>query len=834
MSESPTPQQPRAATRWRSFHARHLFDYGLQATRYWLLLVALGGLAFGAAIARLAVLPWPELSQVLAWTVVVLVAAAFPIPIPRSKHSISTGDVLVFLLLALYGAPAATVAAALEGVMGAARASARLSSRIATPAGAAIGMSLAGLAFDAAPSILGAWGLHPAATHLAALALAAAVYFVAGTVPLMGVIFMKLGRRLTLREWLANSSSVGTLYLISAGVAGLLSLNAQQFGHTVVVVAMAVIGVSLALLRSHFRQQIRELQTQEARASAAEAESAHNLQRFHAAFTGASIGMAIVSAEGEVLQANQALTRLFGRSQEALAGRRVASLLHVGDAEVLERHVAELLAGRTQSFSIELRCRAAEGRDLWVSLHCAPFDDARGGLILQLYDITSRRSAEGELEHIAYHDSLTDLANRSFFGERLRLAVERSRLDPKAAFALVVLDLDRFKLVNDSLGHPAGDALLREVARRLNACVRPRDLVARLGGDEFAVLLEDAQHPDEALRFGERLFRALEVPLLVNGTELCASASIGVTFSDMGYRDPDEMMRDADLAMYRAKADGKGRVALFDTSMVEQQGQKLQLEADLRRAIGDGQLELVFQPLYGLVPQRLIGFEALTRWTHPERGAISPSVFIALAEETGCITALTAWALDDAAAQMAQWQRQYPGHDELVIHVNLSGKDIARDGFVVLVADTLARHALAPRCLVLEITESTLMEHRDRALEALHTLHEMGVRIGIDDFGTGYSSLAYLSLLPFDCLKIDRSFVSGMDKSIKNREIVRTVLSLGLALGKQVVAEGIETTEQLQSLQQMGTPFGQGYLLGRPMRAPDAAALVREASTAAN
>jgi diguanylate cyclase (GGDEF)-like protein len=383
------------------------------------------------------------------------------------------------------------------------------------------------------------------------------------------------------------------------------------------------------------------------------------------------------------------------------------------------------------------------------------------------------------------------------------------------------LDLDRFKLVNDTLGHPAGDELLKEAARRLIACVRPKDLVARLGGDEFGILLEEPLHHADIVGLGERLLDALQQPVCINGTEVRPLASIGITFSDLGYREPDEMLRDADLAMYKAKADGKGRLALFDASLHEQLGHKLQLEADLRHAIAEGQLSLEFQPLFELEPYRLSGFEALARWVHPVRGAISPGVFIALAEETGCIEAVTAWAVEEAVRQLVAWRRQAPHHDDLVMHVNVSGKDLAQPHLVPHVRAVLQRHGLPAGRLTLEITESTLMEQRERALSSLTELRDLGVKLSIDDFGTGYSSLAYLSTLPFDCLKIDRSFVVGMHKGPQNIEIVRAILSLGCSLNKLVIAEGIETQDQLSRLTQMGVPVGQGYLLARPLR-PDA------------
>jgi diguanylate cyclase (GGDEF)-like protein len=461
------------------------------------------------------------------------------------------------------------------------------------------------------------------------------------------------------------------------------------------------------------------------------------------------------------------------------------------------------------------------------------FDDratSDAGLIFQLHDITSRRRAEGELHHIAYHDSLTDLANRNCFPERLRVAVERH--DGQSHFAVLYLDLDRFKMVNDSLGHSAGDELLKAVARRLRECVGPQDLVARLGGDEFAILLENNRHRDEATALGARLLQALETPTSINGTEVRPSASIGITFSDFGNREPETILRDADIAMYKAKAEGKGRIALFDAALHEQSANKLQLEADLRRAIRDGELSLAFQPLFDLEPYRLNGFEALARWTHPVRGVISPGVFIPLAEETGNIEALTAWAVEEAVRQLAQWRTAIPSASDLVMHVNVSGKDLSRQQLVPHVRDVLQRHQLPPRLLTLEITESMLMEQRDQALSSLAELRNHGVKLSIDDFGTGYSSLAYLSTLPFDCLKIDRSFVIGMHESPQNVEIVRTVLSLGRALNKQVIAEGIETHDQLMRLKELGMPIGQGYLLAKPLDSTQARKLLVERDTA--
>ena len=762
-------------------------------------------------------------------TAFVAAAALFPVHIPRTKYSISVADIFVFAILALHGAPAAALAAGAEGLVGACRSSKRLTSRVSTPAAATAAMLLCGLLYGPLHGALEAAGLPAATATLVALCAVALPYFAGTTLPLLAVMAAKNGQRLSLPDWAQNYSWLAAVYLLCAAVAGVLAMNTRQFGPAVIVAAAAVASVVLALIHYSLRRQEAEHQAQEARIAEAQREAELNQRRFTAAFTHAAIGMAIVRPDGCIHQVNQALCTLLASSEAYLLNRPFSELLHPGDDQLFGRRVEGMAEGGGESFSMELRCRSLAERQLWVSLHCGRFTDPaseRSGLIYQLHDITSRRLAEGELHHIAYHDSLTDLANRNCFNERLEVAVERTRLDASLRFAVMFLDLDRFKVVNDSLGHIAGNTLLREVARRLCDSVRPGDLVARLGGDEFAVLLEQVHDPADAMALAQRLLAAVSASVTINGTEVMPGASIGITFSHLGYRTSDEVLRDADLVMYAAKADGRRRVMLFDQSMHERIAEKLKLEGDLRRAIGEGQLSLVYQPLYELSPHRLSGFEALARWVHPERGPISPDVFIALAEESGHIEALTAWVIDRALEQLATWRAAGGAASRLDMHVNISGRDLGNAGLVPLVREALQRHAVPARCLTLEITETTLMGKLEVALGALHALREVGCHFSIDDFGTGYSSLAYLGTLPIDSLKIDRSFVMGMEDQAQNVEIVRAVVRLGQTLGKTIIAEGIETVGQLETLKELGVEVGQGYLLSRPLRADHVPALL--------
>jgi diguanylate cyclase (GGDEF)-like protein len=455
-------------------------------------------------------------------------------------------------------------------------------------------------------------------------------------------------------------------------------------------------------------------------------------------------------------------------------------------------------------------------------------------LILQAQDITARRCAETRLQHIAYHDNLTGLANRARFRDSLAAAIDRCLRDPERGFAVMYLDFDRFKLINDTLGHSAGDQFLLTAARRIGRQVRPQDIVGRLGGDEFAILIEQTGGEEMALALADRLQQALREPFQVDGTEVNSSASIGITFSSVGYETPDEVLRDADIAMYRAKASGRARHALFDTALRSQLSDQVRLEADLRLAIEHNQITLAFQPIFDLVSGRIVSFEALARWTHAERGPVLPQRFIAVAEESGLIGKLTERILSLSCQQLRRWQAS-TGNPQLRMQVNLSGIDLCQGGLANHVASLLHAHGIEASHLTLEITESKLMTQLERALETLTRLRDIGVGISVDDFGTGYSSLSYLSTLPISSLKVDRSFVNHMMNATQDAEIVRAIISLGNALGKTVIAEGIETSAQLAQLRAHGCRFGQGYFLAAPMSADEALLLLhseRELMTA--
>jgi diguanylate cyclase (GGDEF)-like protein/PAS domain S-box-containing protein len=447
------------------------------------------------------------------------------------------------------------------------------------------------------------------------------------------------------------------------------------------------------------------------------------------------------------------------------------------------------------------------------------------GAVITFKDITQRRQMEAQLAYQAFHDPLTALPNRALFLDRLDRALLRSARH-QTQLAVLFLDLDRFKVINDSLGHAAGDHLLVQVAQRLQACIRTTDTVARLGGDEFTILLDDTSDLAGAVQIAERIVAALAAPFTLNGHELFITTSIGIVLSTPGQDSSDDLMRNADIAMYQAKAQGKARYEVFNSHLNAQAMARLRLEADLRRAIERGEFVIYYQPQIDLVTGQMQGLEALVRWEHSERGLIAPVEFIPVAEETGLIRPLGQWVLAEACRQVQEWSARYPSAVPAVLSVNLSAQQVNQPGFVDEVARVLARTGFEPRRLQLEITESVIMNDAPATLVTLRALKELGVQLAIDDFGTGYSSLSYLKRFPVDVLKIDRTFVTGLGHDAEDTAIVQAIITLANTLGLHVTAEGVESAAQLAQLQALGCQLGQGYYFAKPLSCERVGALL--------
>jgi len=503
--------------------------------------------------------------------------------------------------------------------------------------------------------------------------------------------------------------------------------------------------------------------------------------------------------------------------------------VHPDDVPTFRRKLSAHLDGASEHFRLEHRMRSANGSWLWVltrGLAIFSPDGKPSRMAGSQSDITARKVAEEKLQHDALHDDLTNLANRVLFMDRLSCALADFERAPEEQFAVLFFDLDRFKNVNDSLGHPLGDKLLRGIAHRLEHYLRPGDTVARIGGDEFAILLNRVNDIPGAIHVAERIQELLGMTFSIDGHEVFVTASIGIAHSATGYRSPDEIMRDADIAMYRAKAAGKARYEVFDRDMHQSAVALLKLETELRLGVQNNDFAMHYQPIVDLVTGRIVGFEGLVRWMHPERGIVSPNSFIAIAEETGLIVPLGWWVLEECCRQTRHWQDCFPTDPPLFINVNVSGKLFMKRGIVDRLMEILESTDLLPESLRLEVTENVVLEHVDIALENLNQLRAMGIQLSIDDFGTGYSSLSYLQRFHYDQLKIDRSFVSRLSHGSDSRAIVETILGLANNLGIGVVAEGVETAEQADRLRQMSCPHGQGFWFSRPVTADAAGNLL--------
>jgi diguanylate cyclase (GGDEF)-like protein/PAS domain S-box-containing protein len=493
--------------------------------------------------------------------------------------------------------------------------------------------------------------------------------------------------------------------------------------------------------------------------------------------------------------------------------------VHQQDIQSLRADIIAHLSGLTPRIQNEHRLLARDGAYYWVlcqGLALRDSDNEAYQIIGSLTNITGQKEAQKRLFHNAFHDVLTGLPNRALFMDRLKHSFDRAKQCEDYMFAVLFLDLDRFKVINDSLGHHRGDQLLVAIARRLEESLRPGDTIARLGGDEFAIILDHLKDVSDATSAAERIQKDLEEPFSLSGHEVFASASIGIALSTMPFDLPEDILRSADSAMYRAKDHGRACFKLFDKGMHARAVALMQLETDLHHALSRNELQIHYQPIISLQTWHISGFEALLRWKHPQRGLIPPLDFIPLAEETGLIVQIGQWVLREACNQLRAWQQEFPSDMPLSISVNLSGKQFSKPDLIESIHRVLIDTGIKGGSLKLEITESAIIKNIESAAAKLKQLKDLDIRVLLDDFGTGYSSLSYLHRFPIDTLKIDRSFVTRMNLS-KNFEIVRTIVAFASNLGMDVIAEGVETCDQIVQLTNMGCDYVQGYLLSKPV-----------------
>ena len=538
--------------------------------------------------------------------------------------------------------------------------------------------------------------------------------------------------------------------------------------------------------------------------------------------------------EGIITSWNPAATRLYGYAADEVIGKPIAVIAPADRVDELAGILERLRRGEHIEHYDTTRVRK-DGTSVEVSITISPILDSHGrpiGATTIARDITARKQAEHQLLHEALHDALTDLPNRAYFVERVSQALARLRRDRDYRFAVLFLDVDGFKAVNDRLGHAAGDRLLTEIAGRLRTCVRPGDVVARLGGDEFTLLLDEITGLADGERTARRIQDALAVPISLEGQDVVATASIGVVLSGSHYTQPQDLLHDADLAMYHAKQQGRARFQVFEVALRESAQARLGMEADLRNALERDELRLVFQPIVQLETGSVHAFEALLRWHRPEQGVVLPAEFVPLAEQTGLILPIGAWVLQEACRHARRWQDALPASAALRVHVNLSAKQLGHPGIVDDVRTALQDAGLAPSCLALEITESVLMASVESSAALLLELRKLGVELHMDDFGTGYSSLSYLPRLPLQGIKVDRSFVHRIGGRRIDLDIVRSIVELARTLSLEVIVEGVETVAQRERLIAFGCGLGQGDLFAKPLEPAAASALLAQSAQA--
>jgi len=545
--------------------------------------------------------------------------------------------------------------------------------------------------------------------------------------------------------------------------------------------------------------------------------------------------IALVDGDGRRLYNSPAYLKVLGYSPEDLNATSSIEQIHPDDRpRVLKAAEKARLSG--QGERMEYRVRHKDGSWRTLESTASPIRNEKGQtdkLVIVNRDITERKRAEEMLAHNAFHDGLTNLPNRALFLDRLQQALTLSKRHPNYKFAVLLIDVDEFKIINDSLGHAAGDDLLIQIGQRLKESVRradtvsrPRasdvpdrpandDTLARLGGDEFTILLDDIRDPIEAVRVAERMQAELAIPFVVNQQGIVISASIGIAASTSPHTHAEDLLRDADIAMYRAKRAGKACCEVSDTAMHENAVKRLQLETDLRKALDQAQFRVYYQPIVSLQTGKITGFEALTRWQRPE-GILAPIAFIAVAEETGLIIPMNRQLLREACQHLRSWQSEFPSDSPLTMSVNITSREFVQPDLVSEIRKSLDQTGVDPGCLQLEIIETIAMGDAEKSGHVLAQLKALGVRLSIDDFGTGYSSLSRLRRIPVDTLKIDRAFISNMDTDPENREIVRAIIVLAHNLGLKVVAEGTEKQEHIDLLKQFNCEMAQGYLFSRP------------------
>ncbi len=789
--------------------------------------IIVGLLCLAVAFVRLPLARWDAYLPILG-ILTILVGSRVTIPIPRFKSHIAVSDTFIFLTLLLYGGEFAVILSAVEAFVSSWRFCNRKLTVFFNAAVVAVSTSMV-------VAVLQMTGLYSekilrghsgvVANLVMALSLTALTQFAVNT--WLAAIYDALKNALPLWEtWKSKYIWTFGSYFVGAIGAGVLIKLTDAIGIGVIFASFPVIVLLYLTYRMYMQNLEMSIEQKERAEENAKVVAGHadalreSEERFRSAFDYAPIGMALVGDNDEWIKVNRAMCEIFGYSESELVGQKYHSMLVDEDRARVESQLKDLREGRVTSCQSELCFENRSDRTVWTWWSASAANVNSAGdqrLIFQIQDISGKKTAEEKLQHDATHDSLTSLPNRSYFMSRLSSALERRYASDDYRVSILFIDLDRFKYVNDSLGHLAGDKLLKMIAERLRESMRPTDLVARLGGDEFTILVEGSYDESEVIHIAERINQKFSVPFELDGNEIYSSASIGILHASPNHRTSEDMMRDADTAMYHAKKSGKARHEIFDEIMFKEARDTLRIETELRRAVERKDISVYYQPICSLETGRISGVEALARWHHRDLGDLSPSRFIAVAEEIGLIDKLSEHVLTTACREISSLADEPAIGPLPALSVNLSCKQFGQATLVQGIERILAETRFPPEMLRLEITESVFVEHPARGIEMLRQLREFGIEIHIDDFGTGYSNLSFLVKLPISTLKIDRSFIGMIENRSGNDEIIRAIITLAHSLNLKVIAEGIETEAQLNVLERLGCEGGQGYYFAAPM-----------------
>ncbi len=791
-------------------------------------LVALVGL--GICLFSFYALPFSKLGWEF-WSLIIfalILGSRIAIKIEYTKTSISIIDIFSILIFLLYGGEAAILLGAVEAFWSSGKYSKRLSFRLFNAGSIALSFFAA---FQLAEFFFGPI-VHPL-TEVAtgnSLGLVATVVFVHYLVNTGLVAFASSFRhqKSFAEVWKEHYFWMFVPFL-SSGSAALISAGMiHQFGFVSFLIMLPIVGIIYFTYQSH-HEKLEAVTAQVKLSETHLVEMKESEERFRSAFSNAPIGIALISNEGKWIQVNESFCSIFGYSEQELFAESLKDVVYQADLFEFLSEIGSVIQGKKQSFQAEMRYVNKKGEVIWTQTSISLLSDSQNSrLICQVQDISARRIAEEKLRYNAFYDSLTGLANRNFFMERLDEAINTAKSKKTQEFAVVFVDLDRFKLINDTVGHTIGDKVLIAVANRLKNCLPKYSTLARFGNDEFLLLLDSQTNRNKVIELVEEIQLQMSLVFGISGQEITVTASIGVVFYDKEHKTGEDILRDADNALHIAKKQGRHCSIIFDESMRAAALHQTRLEKDLYRAVERNELFLVYQPIVSIEDEKLTGFEALIRWNHPELGLVSPLQFIPIAEENGEIVEIGNFVLEEACRQLRVWKKQYSQDLPLFISINVSSKQLLQKQLLTDVIQALEKYKIEPHQLKLEITESVVVENSDHVISILKQFRAMGIKLSMDDFGTGYSSLSYLHKLPINTLKIDRSFVSQVTIENESAEIVKTILLLAKNLKLETVAEGIEAFEQLQFLKEFGCDYAQGYYFSKPLNVEDAFAFINK------